>query len=187
MSVKYTSLNSASPVIWRSGRTSTPGRFHVDDEGRQPGVLDRLRIGAHDEQTPPRDVGERRPHLLPVDDPLVAVADAAGGESGEVGTGARFGEQLAPDLLAGEQRAQVALLLLGVPHVISVGATMPCPIGLRHMAFGAPAAARRSSIVRWCFGLSPSPPSPGGEVHPRQAAVELRAEELDDVGRRPAG
>ncbi len=24
-SVKYTSLNSASPVIWRSGRTSTPG------------------------------------------------------------------------------------------------------------------------------------------------------------------
>jgi hypothetical protein len=24
-SVKYTSLNSASPVIWNSGRTSTPG------------------------------------------------------------------------------------------------------------------------------------------------------------------
>jgi len=24
-SVMYTSLNSASPVIWRSGRTSTPG------------------------------------------------------------------------------------------------------------------------------------------------------------------
>ncbi len=24
-SVKYTSLNSASPVIWKSGRTSTPG------------------------------------------------------------------------------------------------------------------------------------------------------------------
>ena len=24
-SVRYTSLNSASPVIWRSGRTSTPG------------------------------------------------------------------------------------------------------------------------------------------------------------------
>ena len=26
-SVKKTSLNSASPVIWKSGRTSTPGAF----------------------------------------------------------------------------------------------------------------------------------------------------------------
>ena len=56
-SVKYTSLNSASPVIWRSGRTSTPGAVHVDDERGEPGVLDGLGIGAHDEQAPAGDVG----------------------------------------------------------------------------------------------------------------------------------
>ena len=59
-----------------------------------------------------RALGERRPDLLAVDHPLVAVAHGPGAEGGEVGAGAGLAEELAPDLLAGEQREQVALLLL---------------------------------------------------------------------------
>ena len=47
---------------------------------------------------------------------------------------------------------------------MSVGATIPYPIGLRQIALGAPATARRSSIVRWCLGLSPSLPSLTGSA-----------------------
>ena len=50
---------------------------HVDDEGREARVLGHVGIGPHDEQAPARHVGERRPDLLAVDDPLVAVAHAA--------------------------------------------------------------------------------------------------------------
>ena len=52
------------------------GRLHVDDERGEAGVLHRFGVGAHDEQAPARQVGERGPHLLAVDDPLVAVAHA---------------------------------------------------------------------------------------------------------------
>ena len=110
-SVKYTSLNSASPVIWRSGRTSTPGAVHVDHEVGEALVLRLLGVGAGDEHAPAGQVGQRGPHLLAVDDPLVAVLDGSGRQAGHVGAGARLAEQLAPDLLAGEQRAQVAALL----------------------------------------------------------------------------
>ena len=49
-SVKNTSLNSASPVIWCSGRTSTPGRVHVDQEAGDALVLGDLGVGAGEEQ-----------------------------------------------------------------------------------------------------------------------------------------
>ena len=39
VSVKYTSLNSASPVIWRSGRTSTPGAFMSTTNAVSPACL----------------------------------------------------------------------------------------------------------------------------------------------------
>ena len=86
--------------------------LHVDHEVGHALVLGRLGVGAGDEHPPLGEVGEGGPHLLAVDDPLVAVAHGLGGEAGDVGAGARLGEQLAPHLLAGEQRTQVALLLL---------------------------------------------------------------------------
>ncbi len=46
--------------------------------------------------------------------PLVAVAHGARREPGEVGSGARLREQLAPDLLAGRDRGQPAGALIGV-------------------------------------------------------------------------
>ena len=57
-------------------------------------------------------VRARRPDLLTVDDPLVAVAHRHRAQPAEVGAGAGLGEQLAPHLFAPQHRAQVALLLL---------------------------------------------------------------------------
>ena len=55
---------------------------------------------------------ERRPHLLAVDDVDVAAALGARARGGEVGARVRLGEALAPDLLGGEKRLEVARLLL---------------------------------------------------------------------------
>ena len=57
------------------------------------------------------EVRARGPHLLAVDDPLVAVALGSCRQPGEVGAGAGLAEELAPHLLAAEHRSEVALLL----------------------------------------------------------------------------
>ena len=112
-SERNTSLNSASPVIWRSGRISTPGSLHRRQEVRQARVLGHLgsvrasRIAqsalcALDVHT-----------FCPLTTHVVAVPDRAGAHAGQVRSGAGLGEELAPDLLAGPQRAQESLLLLG--------------------------------------------------------------------------
>ena len=88
-----------------------PGRVHRADEVRDALVLRRVGIGAGDEDAELRVLGERRPDLLAVHDPLVAVAHGAGAERGQVGARAGLAEELAPDLLGGQQREQVALLL----------------------------------------------------------------------------
>ena len=57
------------------------------------------------------DVRVAGPDLLPVDDPVVAVALGPGRERGEVRAGAGLGEQLAPEVLATEQGPEPAVLL----------------------------------------------------------------------------
>ena len=71
-----------------------------------------LGVGAGDEDAEPGVLGAAGPDLLAVDDELVAVADGPGAEVGEVAAAARLGEQLAPELLAAEDRPEVAVLLL---------------------------------------------------------------------------
>src|SRR5262249_59752818 len=88
------------------------GRVHVDHEVRETLVLGHFGIGARDEHPAVGNVRERVPHLLTVDDPLVAVAYRARREAGEIGARTRLREQLAPDLFAGEHRAQRALAQL---------------------------------------------------------------------------
>ncbi len=75
-------------------------------------MLRRVGVGAREQQPVARLVRLRRPDLRAVHDPLVAVADGAGRQAGDVGTGAGLAEELAPDLLGGEDRPQEALLLL---------------------------------------------------------------------------
>ena len=89
-----------------------PGVGHVTDEVAQAGVLRDVGVGPDQEDREPCLVGRRCPHFLPVDDPAVTVAHRAGADRGEVGAGTGFAEQLTPDLLAGPQWLEEALLLL---------------------------------------------------------------------------
>src|SRR6266481_8070585 len=69
------------------------------------------------QQKPPmRLVRAGGPHLLPVDDPLIAAELGSRHRTGHVGAAAWFAEQLAPDILAG-QNAQQELLLLQISAV----------------------------------------------------------------------
>ena len=62
---------------------------HVDGEVGDALVLGHLGVGAGDEHAEVGDLAARGPHLLAVDDPLVAVLDGPAVEAGEVGAGAR--------------------------------------------------------------------------------------------------
>ena len=74
---------------------------HRADEVRHALVLRHIGVGAGDEDPELRLASARRPDLLAVHDPLVAVEHGPGAEAGEVGACARLAEQLAPRLLAG--------------------------------------------------------------------------------------
>src|SRR3954466_3324842 len=96
-----------------------PQRAHLDrvsksthEEVRQPLVARNVRVRPCDEHAPLRVMGERRPHLLPGDDPLVPVAHRARLQRREVRAGLGLGEPLAPDLVGAEDGLEVALLLL---------------------------------------------------------------------------
>src|SRR5215472_17981164 len=67
-----------------------------------------------------RLMGTGGPHLLPVHDPLIAAELGPRYRTGDVRSAARFAEQLAPDILAG-QNAQQELLLLPVGAVLENG------------------------------------------------------------------
>ena len=112
-SSKNTSLNSVDPTSVRSGRISTPGRVHRQDQPADALVLGRVRVGADEQLAVVRDLGVRRPDLLAVDHVVVAVADGATAQRREVRAGVGLGEALAPDLLAAKDPRQVRLLLLG--------------------------------------------------------------------------
>ena len=89
-----------------------PGLVHVDREPGDALVLRDVGIGAGDEHAEVGVLAARRPDLLAVDDPLVAVRHGPRREPGEVGAGARLAEQLAPRLGAGDDVADVQVDLL---------------------------------------------------------------------------
>src|SRR6185503_12589611 len=73
-------------------------------------VLRRVGIGPADDLADVAELRTRRPDLLAVDDPLVAVAHGARLHTGEVGTGRRLTEQLTGDDVAAIEAAQVGVL-----------------------------------------------------------------------------
>ena len=73
-----------------------------------PWCLGSVGVGAGDEHAEVGDVAGRRPDLLAVHGPLVAVLHRLALQAGEVGAGARLAEQLAPPLLAGDDVVAVA-------------------------------------------------------------------------------
>ena len=72
----------------------------------------RLRIGAAQQHAPVGVLRERRPHLLAVDDEVIAVEDRRGAQRREIGARAGLGEAEAPEILGGQDAAREALLLL---------------------------------------------------------------------------
>ena len=73
-----------------------------------------FRIGTHKHDAIVGIVSARSPHLLAVDDPVIAVLDGARLEAGDIGACAGFGEQLAPYLLATQRGADITLHALGL-------------------------------------------------------------------------
>ncbi len=72
------------------------------------------RVGADQQHAPVSDMPQRGPHLLTVNHEFVAIQRRTGVERGQIRAGARFGEALAPDLLAGQDFLdETALLLFG--------------------------------------------------------------------------
>ena len=95
-------------------------RLHVDQQERDAFLLLGIRIGAHEGENHVGPVRHRRPDLLPVDHIVVAVANRARLEAGEVRAGAGLRVALAPPGLVPDDAAQILLLLLrcaeGVDH-----------------------------------------------------------------------
>src|ERR1700757_1103935 len=68
-------------------------------------------IRARQQQSPMRLVRTGGPHLLTVDDPLIAAELGPRHCASYVGTAARFAEQLAPDILTGQNTEEELFLL----------------------------------------------------------------------------
>ncbi len=88
--------------------------MHVDRHPADALMLRDVDVGACDQHAHVSCLTEGGPDLLTVDDPLIAITFGSRAQSGEVGTRARFAEQLAPGLLAGDDVANIEVdLLLG--------------------------------------------------------------------------
>ena len=86
---------------------------HRDDEHRQALVLRHVGVRAGEEQAERRVLRVGRPHLLAREAPgAVGLPHRAGLDAGEVGARGGLGEQLAPHLVGGQHRPEVALLLV---------------------------------------------------------------------------
>ena len=90
-------------------------------------VPPRVGIGAADHEAPVGLVGQRGPHLLPGDDPLVAVPHRPGLDVGQVAAGVGLRIALAPQLGALPDGRQEALLLGLGPVVDQGGPEQPLP------------------------------------------------------------
>ena len=80
---------------------------HGTEDERDPLVLRRRRIGATDDEAPVGPMGERRPHLLAGDRPLVAVENGLRLDVGEVGARVRLRVALTPHLFPRDDRRKV--------------------------------------------------------------------------------
>ena len=87
------------------------GDTHVDDEHADAAVLRNVGVRAGDEQPVVAVVRARRPHLLAVHHPLVAVAFRPRLQAGDVGPRAGLREQLAPHRVGPQESGQIRSLL----------------------------------------------------------------------------
>ena len=155
-SVKNTSLNSESPEIILIGRTSTPGWSIGTSRNVMPLCFGDVGVGAGEHEDPVGEVAGRRPDLLAVDHPLVAVEHGPAAEVAEVGAGVGLGVALAPEVLAAEDpREEVALLLLGAPLQQRVADHLDAEHVVGRRRSGTPALANSSARITCSSAVSP--------------------------------
>ena len=99
-------------MTWRIGPDLDAVLAHRHEQVGDALVLGRVAVGAGQHEAPVGPVGQRGPHLLAVDHPLVAVELGAGLDVGEVGAGVGLAVALAPQLGAGDDPGQEPGLLL---------------------------------------------------------------------------
>ena len=151
---------------------------HVEGEVGQALVLGDVGVGAGHEHAAIGEVRVGVPHLLAVDDPLVAVALGPTGESGQVRAGAGLAEELAPGVLAGEHAPQQAAAQCVVPVGDDRGPGHREPEEvLGPEGLGAGLGERAVDVLLEPRREVESAPALG-EVDPRQSEVELLAAHL---------
>ena len=111
---RNTSLNIATPVSSRSGRTSMPGGVHVDEEVGDARVLRRVGVGAGEADAPSRRSGAIDVHTFcPVSASRRRRVAARGRSDARSLPASGLAEHLAPADLAAQRRPHPPLLLLG--------------------------------------------------------------------------
>ena len=143
------------------------------------------RVGPCDQDRPLGFLRARRPHLLPVDDPVVAVAHRAGGNPGQVGSSTRLAEQLAVEVLSGEQRPQELSLLLRGAEGGDSRRRHAHPDAVVWSA--SRRRARRGQLVfdlRLKAARQVEPAGAAREVHPGQSRIEPGSQEFTCIARR---
>src|SRR4029453_11445096 len=143
-----------------------PGTLHVEDEVRQPAVLRGRRIGASQQDAPARQLGVARPPLLAGHPEAVAVTLRARAHGGEVAARVRLAEELAPHLVAGEDRPQQpALQVFRAVRGGSGGGPRLFP-PTRFSSWGPRPRASSSWRRACCVGGAPPPPYSRGQSSP---------------------
>src|SRR6266540_6392851 len=100
-----------------------PPLVQIEQEVGDALALGHIGVGASEQHGEVGAVRPRRPHLLPVHDPLVAVAHRTRREGSQIRARTGLAEQLAPLLLvADDRRQEAAALLLGAVRVQRGGA-----------------------------------------------------------------
>ena len=90
------------------------GRLDIDQHEGNPLLALALGGGAHEAENLVGILAQRGPGFLAIDDVIIALADGAGLEAGEVGAGTGLGIALAPPIRAVENaRQNVGFLLFG--------------------------------------------------------------------------
>ena len=171
------SLNSASPVIWTSGRISTPVLLHVHQEVGEPAVLGRVRVGAREQHAPLGVVRERRPHLLAGDDVLVALRGPRASSSEARSEPDSGSEKPWHHISSARQDRREEALLLLVGAVGDHG--RPAHRQPEHVGHLRRARARANSSNRIACSIcvAPAPPYSVGQVRPAQPrSLSLRCQ-----------
>ena len=115
----------------RTAGRPRPGSVGRDDQHADALVLGRVGVGAHEGQQEVGVVGARRPHLLAVDDEVVAVEHRAGAQRRQVGAGARLAHAERRGQLARSTGTAQRCFCSSVPNESSDAAMMLTPCGLK--------------------------------------------------------